>query len=327
MRNFIQTRVINGGAIPKSSQLRDYYLFDVYKVEKAELKSLLTGKNVAIIADELSDDEGRYVLDIMVVLLDFDNLSDTGNSVVYLLDSHYLNVTNNKTVSQAIVKTVHDYGIDFDNVRVFNSDNVGYMKKAFSDTLSCLFPLSVHITCHSHIVNLVACDFKKSFTEVNEYIKCFRNLFYVPSGRKSRFLNFLKNAKGTDDVSMPPNPTTKSWGAWFNAIVYHADHFFLFEDFIKQEIDRGRSAACNSLLRLEEMYEDNSFMKKLEAHLAFLKVKAPTLKVYMDYFQQKVPHVTAAHGKMANLLQFLESHANLTKDDLEFCFHGADFFE
>ena len=31
MREFLQSRVVNGGAIPKCSQLCDYYLFDVYQ--------------------------------------------------------------------------------------------------------------------------------------------------------------------------------------------------------------------------------------------------------------------------------------------------------
>ena len=82
------------------------------------------------------------------------------------------------------VKTVHEYGIEYDNVRVFNSDNMAHMKKAFCDTLSCLFPYCIHITCQSHIVNLVASDFKRGFKEVTEFVKCFRNLFYVPRGRR-----------------------------------------------------------------------------------------------------------------------------------------------
>lgn len=163
MRKFLQSRVINGGTIPKCSQLRDYYLFDVYEVEKADLKERIRGKNVALIVDELSDDEGRYVLDIMAVILDFDHLSPSGRSVAYLLDTHFLSETNNKTVSQAVVRTVHEFNMDYDSVRVFNSDNVSYMKKTFNDTLSNLFPLAVFITCNSHIINLVASDFKKSF--------------------------------------------------------------------------------------------------------------------------------------------------------------------
>ena len=54
---------------------------------------------MALIVDKLSDDEGRYVVDVMAVLLNFDKLSPNGNSVAYLLDTHFLNATNNRTLS------------------------------------------------------------------------------------------------------------------------------------------------------------------------------------------------------------------------------------
>ncbi|CAH3024501.1 unnamed protein product, partial [Porites evermanni] len=76
MREFLQSRVVNGGAIPKYHQKQ----------------------KVALIVDELSDDEGRYVVDFTAVLLNFDELSPNGNSVAYLLDTHFLNATNNRTV-------------------------------------------------------------------------------------------------------------------------------------------------------------------------------------------------------------------------------------
>lgn len=327
MRKFLQARVANGGAIPKCSQLRDCYLFDVYQTERAALKELVANKQVALIVDELSDSEGRFVLDVMAVFLDFDELSPSGNAVAWLLDSHFLTETNNRTVSQAVVKTVHDYGIEYDNVRVFNSDNVSYMKKAFCDTLSCLFPYCIHITCHSHIVNLVASDFKKPFKEVTEYVKCFRNLFYVPSGRKSRFLKFLQAALNPgESATMPPNPTTKSWSAWFDSVLYHADHFLLFTDFIQEEVNRCRASASDSLLRLQEMYQDKSFMKRLQVQLAFLKEKAPTLMAYLNYFQERVPHVTQAHGKMERLLHYLDVNSKLEEKDLTFCFEVEHAF-
>ena len=47
-------------------------------------------------------------------------------------------------------------------------------------------------------------------------------------------------------------------------------------------------------------------MKRLEVQLAFLKVKAPTLMAYLSYFQEQVPHVTQAHGKMESLLHYLD---------------------
>lgn len=196
------------------------------------------------------------------------------------------------------------------------------MMKAFCDTLSCLFLFCIHITYHSHIVNLVASDFKKGFKEVTKFVKCFRNLFFVPSGRKSRFLNFLQKALNPgDSVTMPPNPTTKSWSAWFDSVLYHAKFYFLFEDFVQEELSRGRNVASSSLLHLPEIFQDESFMKKLRAQFAFLEVKAPTLVVYLNYFQERMPHVTQAHEKMESLLQYLHANTNV-EEDLKFCFEG-----
>lgn len=123
---------------------------------------------------------------MLAVILDFDELSPHGNTCAYLLDMHLLTSTNNVTVCQTVIKVVNDYNISFDDVLIFNSD-VAYMKKAFSSTLSVIFPNCVHITCHSRIANLVISDFTKTFPEVTEFVKLFRNLFYVPVAEKADF--------------------------------------------------------------------------------------------------------------------------------------------
>ena len=51
----------NGGAIQKCSQLRDYYLFDVYQVEKEAMREKVKEKEIALMVNELSDNEGQYV--------------------------------------------------------------------------------------------------------------------------------------------------------------------------------------------------------------------------------------------------------------------------
>ena len=43
-REFLQSRVVNSGAILKCSQLCDYYLFDVYQTERANLKEIIKKK-------------------------------------------------------------------------------------------------------------------------------------------------------------------------------------------------------------------------------------------------------------------------------------------
>lgn len=76
----------------------DCYLFDVYEVERMEFKSLVRGKKVVFIVDELSDEEGRYVFNVMVVLLDFNEFFFNGNFVVYLFDLYFFFLINNKIV-------------------------------------------------------------------------------------------------------------------------------------------------------------------------------------------------------------------------------------
>ena len=200
------------------------------------------------------------------------------------------------SVSHVVVRTVNEFNIDFDNLHIFNSDNVSYLKKAFNNTLSNIFPLAVFIRCNSHIVNLVASDFKKSFVELNEFMKFFQNLFYVPKGRKSKLLNFLES-RTAKKARMPPNPTTKSWSAWFNSAIYSAKFSLVPSDFIK-EVRRGCSIASHSLLRLEEMYSSQELKKKIHAQLELVKVKAPTILSCLKYFQRRMPHATAVHRVM-----------------------------
>ena len=52
-------------------------------------------KRSALIVEELSDDEVRFILDVRALCLDFDELSIDGNSVAYLLDTHFLSATSN----------------------------------------------------------------------------------------------------------------------------------------------------------------------------------------------------------------------------------------
>lgn len=98
----------------------------------------------------------------------------------------------------------------------------------------------------------------------------------------------MGKALNAKDVRMPPNPTTKSWSAWFDSALYHADYHLLYREFIDEELDRGRARACNSLLRLEEIYDDNDFMKQLRAQLILIKEKGPTILSYIYIFQQRV---------------------------------------
>lgn len=72
--------------------------------------------------------------------------------------------------------------------------------------------------------------------------------------------------------------------------------YFLFGEFLNEELSRRRLAS-NSLLRLEEMYEDPTFMT-LHAQLNLVKAKRPSLLSYLNYLQEQIPNVPQEHEKI-----------------------------
>ena len=125
-----------------------------------------------------------------------------------------------------------------------------------------------------------------------------------------------------ESVTMPPNPTTKSWSAWFDSVFYHADRFHLHKDFIKAETERSESTASTSIQRLQEIYEDSTYLGTLQAHFALLEVKARTLMISLNYFQERVSCVTEAHGKLKMLYQYPQKNTNQSLRELDFSFKG-----
>lgn len=132
---FLHSRVENGGAIPGSDQLTNLYLPDLFDSVQRKLKSVFANAPaVAIITDETSDDKGRFVLNVLLAKME----EAPGNSV-FLADTIFLENTNT-TVSQSVVKVVNDYGLSFNSIHIFCTDNATDMQKAFHDTLSVFFP-------------------------------------------------------------------------------------------------------------------------------------------------------------------------------------------
>lgn len=154
----------------------------------------------------------------------------------------------------------------------------------------------------------MASDFKKHFTKIYEFLRWFKKLFFILSGRKSRFLNFLRRKNGGN--AKKHQTRTPKVGALGLTRPYIMQPVILFGDFINKQLSWGRNLASNSLLQLEEIYQDRKFVKKPHAQLNLVKVTRPTLLKYPYYFQEKRPHVTQVHKKMECLLHFLTLNAS-----------------
>jgi len=230
---FLHSRVENGGAIPGSDQLTNLYLPDLFDSVQRKLKSVFANAPaVAIITDETSDDKGRFVLNVLLAKME----EAPGNSV-FLADTIFLENTNT-TVSQSVVKVVNDYGLSFNSIHIFCTDNATDKQKAFHDTLSVFFPYCMHITCFAYIMNLIFEAFRKPFTDAAASGLKFKKIFAQPGARRVRYLAYLKNSASLGSnpnqtnvsITLAPNPVATRWNSWYEAMSYHSEHIHLYCD-------------------------------------------------------------------------------------------------
>uniref|UniRef100_H2ZVW5 DUF659 domain-containing protein n=1 Tax=Latimeria chalumnae TaxID=7897 RepID=H2ZVW5_LATCH len=301
LREFFHKHAKNGGAIPQSSQLRESYFSDVYENERTLVKQILAGKKLAIIADETSGVENRSVLNILATPLE---TNADGKITSYLLTTTFMDKVNHSTVAQSIVQTLMAYEISFMDVFIFHSDNAAYMKKCFTDVLAGLMPNCTHMTCYSHILDLVAHSITQHFSAALKYMKYMNNLFAIPSGRKARFLQYISTVKSRDPnvpLKLPPEPVETRWNTYFEAARYHASNMKYHKAFIDSENELLSHAPTKYLLLLKEILHDDNQMRKGQIQMSFLADKSEMLSKLLDNFQSHKPTALNAHDKVEEL--------------------------
>jgi len=314
VREFLRTKVTNGGAIPHSHQLTDAYLPDLYESEKSKLKHyFMDSASVAVIVDETSDDQGRFVLNILLSKME---LFQTGDPVVsnkcFLADTIFLQQTNNTTVSQAVIRTVTDYGLDFNSIRIFCTDNAAYMLKAFKDTLSVVFPNCVDITCFAHIMNLVCETFRQPFKDVHKFCMKFENIFAQPGQRKARYLKHLREKGAAVGLqTLPPDLVATRWNSWYEAVAYHNNHIDYYSEFIKDAMKLTGQSSSSALKWLSEHFDVTANVQSLKVKVAFLTNKSVPFLDLLASFESRVPCVLDAYEKLEDLRILLETNCQL----------------
>ena len=305
VRNFLMKHVMNGGAIPKQSQLREKYVPELYEQEIQTLKNKLHQKPVAVIFDETPDPQGRCVLNILVAPL---LLDENGKLNSFLIGTVFLKTVDHKSVSQAVVRALQEYGIDNENVIVINTDNAAYMIKAFDVCLSVLYPNAVHITCLAHIMNLVGESFRKPFKLLNDFMRSFSAVFFRAGARKRRYIDHLvaNNVK----PSVCPDPCGTRWGSWFHALLYHTTHIHLYPAFFSNEFALTKHPAT-SLEALQPNSTDYNFVK---IQMAVVASKCKAILYLIDLFESNSPIATTVFDCMEDVAISLESSLQLSSE-------------
>lgn len=303
MRHFLRNSVINGGAIPKSTQIRKEYLPELYEQEKSSVKSKLMGHMITIQADETTDAQDRPIMNILGASLEA--LDDNGHLVYFLLDTVILTgKVDHASVAQAIMACISAYGFDFNMIRVFNSDAAAYMQKCYRDVLSAVFPNCVHITCLAHLMNLLGESFRKPFTDVNEFVRKMSAMCFHAGSRKSRLKQYLVEQKAEDasiNASLAPNPVQTRWNSWYYCVKHHLPNMAVYPRFIQEELIFCGTKSPASLAELRHIFGDSVRYKTLVASMRFIVERSQTIINHTAYFESSAPRMLDAFDRMEQI--------------------------
>ena len=200
MRNFIETHVKGGSAIPQANQLRESFVLKVYEKRQARILQHLNGQKVVVIVDKTTDVMRRYVVNFLLQPLDA--FSETFKKAL-LVNTKFLTEVNNATIAQVIFRTLSNAQIDFNGVIALISDNAAYMKKCFRDGLRGLLPNAAHVTCWAHIISLIGDEFRSALKECDLLVATVKAIFSKAPGRRARYLNHLRQ-NNVATIAMPP---------------------------------------------------------------------------------------------------------------------------
>ena len=264
---------------------------------------------MSVIFDETPDVEGRCVLNILISPL----VKQGENKIIpYLANTVFMDKCDHATVSQAVIKTLNDIGVDSENVVSFNTDNAAYMLKAFKTILTHLFPNSIHITCLSHIVNLIGESFKKPFDLVTKFLLYMSRIFYMAGGRKRRYLKFLNDTMPDSRPSMCPDPCATRWNSWFEAILYYNKHFHVYKAFIESEIELCSRSPAESLENLHLILQNKADHDCCKIQIAIIADKCLPMMQLTDLFQSHTPVTVKVYEYLEDLMINFTNNSMLT---------------
>ena len=302
VRGYIHSEVKNGGAIPKSTQIRKMYLPDIYDKERAVILEKLKGHNLTLQADETSDSQDRPILNILVASLD---LLKNGSLVYYLLDTVFLQGrVDHSNVARAILQCISTSGISFENIRVFNSDAAAYMQKCYREVLAPLFPNCVHITCLAHLLNLLGEEFRKPYQDVNTFVRLMSAVFFRAGARKSRYKAYIVDCKERDETinaALPPNPVQTRWNSWYDCVNYHLPNLPVYSEFFKQEVIVMGTRSPASLTELQKLFRDEKYVAGLTVAMRFIVDQSKLIINSNLYFQSATPHMLEAFDRLEEI--------------------------
>ena len=204
---------------------------------------------------------------------------------------------NATTVSQAIIKTLNKFNVNFNKVSAFVTDNASYMTKTMRN-LQGILPHCVHLSCNAHILSLVGETWRQRFKKVDRLVAGFKAIFVHCSSRKQRYREYIAEQTHVDIdmVSLPPVPVVTRWNSWFNTVSHHDIYFEHYRGFIDAELEI--SASTNALSAQAATSDDG--LLKLE--VAFISNSTSAHVELLTWFESRHVQMHLAYNRIMYLL-------------------------
>lgn len=256
LRKFLEARCAI--SLPDESTLRKSYLDICYQDALHEIRAELKDQPIWISADETTDTEGRFILNVVA-----GRLSDASPGKAYLVQSMVLEKTNAETVSRAVNDVVTKViQVEPERVLLLLSDAAAYMLKCGMQ-LKVFYPNMIHVTCLAHALHRVCEAIRILFPKVNTLISSTKKVFLKAPSRVLAW----KNANS--DIPLPPDPVITRWGTWLNAAIYYANNLSAVRKvvFSFDPNDAGSIYECQDTLEDDELKSNLAY---IAANLKFL---------------------------------------------------------
>jgi len=215
--------------IPSARTVRKTYVPQNYENTLNKVRKIVGLNYIYLIVDETSDVKNRYVVNVLVGILNGEK------SKPMLLSTTFINQTNCKTISQCVIDSMiklYNGPPLYDKLWLIVTDRASYMLKAIKQ-LKDTFPNLNHITCivHAlHRVNLVI----KNNNEVNELISLFKEIMVKSPLREHNFQN-------ETGLPLPPKPVITRWNTWLLAAFYYDENYVKIKEFIEKLRDSSKA--------------------------------------------------------------------------------------
>jgi hypothetical protein len=222
-------------------------------MEDSRIREWLSNKRLSIMIDETTDYCGQAIFNIFFI----------SGGQINLAKTEYLNIVNNISIAQLVIKTLQYYNVSYNNLVFFISDNAGYTLQAFQ-VLSSLIPRLKNNHCLAHILNLVGESwiYYKNFKFLTNIVSNIEISFIQCPARKRRWCDLLNslNFYATDPnynnqfydntiIWLPYLPLKCDLISWFKFVFWINQHtsqlrtFFIAEEMINDESEVIRELA------------------------------------------------------------------------------------